>query len=244
MPYDEQGNFHWTPEEAMDVYADMRTGNELAPPPPGSRRPALLDILGRYYFDPNQLIFAETSTSPVYIPFDEPSIGPLLITGPAGSGKTELLQVFAKSVNLCHPASSVKFCILTNQPKEWESVENMPHNLGMYPLYSRSSEEMLLSLASHAHEAKTHTETILLLIDNLEEATNLDFEARQNLRWLLLRGPARRVWPATTYDMANAHEMQPWLDAFKTYLVSKDTLQFALKNPTGESEAFYVPRLT
>ena len=56
----------------------------------------------------------------------------------------------------------------------------------------------------------------LLLIDDLEAVAKLDFDARQNLRWLLLRGPARRVWPIITINPNRMENARPWLEAFHT----------------------------
>ena len=47
-------------------------------------------------------------------------------------------------------------------------------------------------------------------------ATNLDFEAKHNLRWLFLRGPYRRVWPINTLNPSRMENIMPWLDAFHT----------------------------
>ena len=63
---------------------------------------------------------------------------------------------------------------------------------------------------------KTSQQSVLLLLDDLEAASNLDFDARQNLRWLLLRGPARRVWPIITLNPNRMENIMPWLDAFRT----------------------------
>ncbi|HEY3476940.1 MAG TPA: hypothetical protein VGK56_20145, partial [Anaerolineales bacterium] len=49
-----------------------------------------------------------------------------------------------------------------------------------------------------------------------EAASNLDCGARQNRRWLLLRGPARRVWPIITLNPNRMENIMPWLDAFHT----------------------------
>jgi len=54
------------------------------------------------------------------------------------------------------------------------------------------------------------------VLEDLEVASNLDFDARQNLRWLLLRGPARRVWPIITVNTNRMENILPWLDAFHT----------------------------
>ena len=44
----------------------------------------------------------------------------------------------------------------------------------------------------------------------------MDMDAVQNLRWLLLRGPSRRVWPIITLNSECIRNMEPWLDAFRT----------------------------
>jgi hypothetical protein len=38
------------------------------------------------------------------------------------------------------------------------------------------------------------------------------------LRWLLLRGPSRRIWPVVTINASRAHEIKAWLDFFRTRL--------------------------
>jgi hypothetical protein len=88
--------------------------------------------------------------------------------------------------------------------------------VGVFPLHDRSSEDFILSLASWAHGNKSSRQSVLLLLDDLEVASNLDFDARQNLRWLLLRGPARRVWPIITVNVNRMENILPWLDAFRT----------------------------
>jgi hypothetical protein len=95
-------------------------------------------------------------------------------------------------------------------------LESIPNNVGILPLYHQSAEDFILSLASWAHENKTSRQSVLLLLDDLEAASNLDFDARQNLRWLLLRGPARRVWPIITLNPNRMENIIPWLDAFRT----------------------------
>jgi len=37
-----------------------------------------------------------------------------------------------------------------------------------------------------------------------------------NLYWLLLRGPARRVWPVATVNAGRASQVEVWLEAFRT----------------------------
>ena len=99
-----------------------------------------------------------------------------------------------------HQPEELQFGVLTNHPDEWSSLEGIPNNVGVFPLYHQSAEDFILSLASWAHGNKSSQQSVLLLLDDLEAATNLDFDAKQNLRWLFLRGPARRVWPIITLN--------------------------------------------
>jgi hypothetical protein len=57
---------------------------------------------------------------------------------------------------------------------------------------------------------------VILLLDDLESMEQVDFDASQTLRWLLLRGPARRVWPLVTVNAERASQVGAWLEAFRT----------------------------
>lgn len=142
--------------------------------------------------------------------------GPLLVLGDAGAGKTGLLQTIARAAGITHSPDVLQFGVMTNHPGEWNGYEQFRNSAGIFPLYADSSQEFLLTLASWARGSKTESQSVLLLIDDLEAATNLDFEARQTLRWLFLRGPARRVWPIVTLNADRSVNLQPWLEAFHT----------------------------
>jgi hypothetical protein len=95
-----------------------------------------------------------------------------------------------------------------------ERAREHPNNVGSLSMYHRSAEDFILSLASWAHGNKSSQQSVLLLLDDLEAATNLDFDAVQNLRWLLLRGPARRVWPIITLNPQSHGKHQPLAGCF------------------------------
>ena len=146
----------------------------------------------------------------------DPIPGPILLCGDGGTGKTAFLQTIASAAGQMHAPEELQFGVLTNHPDEWSNLENIPNNVGIFPLFHRSAEDFILSLASWAHGNKTSQQSVLLLLDDLEAATNLDFDAKQNLRWLFLRGPARRVWPINTLNPTRIENIMPWLDAFHT----------------------------
>ena len=58
---------------------------------------------------------------------------------------------------------------------------------------------------------------MLLLIDGLE-GLDADTSLHQSIRWLLLRGPARRIWPIVTLKATRASAVNQWLPSFRTRL--------------------------
>ena len=180
--------------------------------------PSLNEVLADYGTMPPEALFLGVALDglPVLLNLHDPVPGPLLITADAGAGKTALLQTVALAAARMHQPDDVQFGVLTNHLDEWNGMEAIPNNVGIFPLYNQSAEDFILSLASWAHGNKTSQQSVLLLLDDLEAALNLDFDARQNLRWLLLRGPARRVWPIITLNPNRMENILPWLDAFRT----------------------------
>jgi NACHT domain len=194
---------------------DAEQARQVKPTP---ARPSLNEVLADYGPMPLEALFLGVAFDglPVLLNLHDPVPGPILITADPGSGKTTLLQTVALAAGKMHQPDDVQFGVLTNHPDEWSGMENIPNNVGVFPLYNQSAEDFILSLASWAHGNKTSQQSVLLLLDDLEAASNLDFDARQNLRWLLLRGPARRVWPIITLNPNRMENIMPWLDAFRT----------------------------
>lgn len=180
--------------------------------------PPLNEVLAEFGQMPPEALFLGVASDglPVLLNLHDPVPGPILITGDSGSGKTALLQTIASAAGKTHHAEELQFGVLTSHPDEWSALENIPNNVGTFSLYNTAAEDFILSLASWAHGNKTSQQSVLLLLDDLEIASNIDFDARQNLRWLLLRGPARRVWPIITLNPSRMENVLPWLDAFHT----------------------------
>lgn len=180
--------------------------------------PGLSQVLDEFGPMPGEALFLGVASDglPVLLNLHDPVPGPILISGDAGTGKTAFLQSIASAAGRMHQPEDLQFGVLTSHPDEWTGLEDIPNNVGVFPLYHKSAEDFILSLASWAHGNKTSRQSVLLLLDDLEAATNLDFDAKQNLRWLFLRGPARRVWPINTLNPDRMENIMPWLDAFHT----------------------------
>ena len=106
---------------------------------------------------------------------------------------------------------------------EWSALEDIPNNVGIFPLHDRSSEDFILSLASWAHTNKNTRQSVLLLVDGLEEVANLEADVVQSFRWLLLRGPSRRVWPIITLRAERYEQVVSWLQNFRTRIFGQIT---------------------
>ncbi len=90
--------------------------------------------------------------------------------------------------------------------------------MGIFPTFHKDADNLILSLADWAHNNRSEKRFALLLIDDLEAVTEMNDAVQQNLRWLLLRGPNRRVWPLVTLNAGRQDKVLPWLDAFRTRL--------------------------
>jgi hypothetical protein len=180
--------------------------------------PALSHVLAEIGPLPAEALFLGVASDnlPVLLNLYDPHPGPMLIAGDAGSGKTAFLQTIAHSVVQTHRSDDVQFGVITNYPDEWESIEATPHRVGVFPVGHKSTQEFMQSLATWAHSNKNTHQCVLLLVDDLESVASLDLETVQDFRWLLLRGPARRVWPIVTLNAQRYGQVISWLQNFRT----------------------------
>jgi hypothetical protein len=208
----------------MEAYADLQPEIEAARGlNPAPDTPLLDQVLTGFGPMPEEALFLGVASDelPVLLNLYDPQPGPLLILGEPGAGKTSLLQTIAYGVEKMHEPEQVQFGVLTSHPDEWSDFEEIPNNVGVFPVHHRSADDFILSLASWAHGNKSGKQSILLLMDNLEAVASMEAETVQNLRWLLLRGPTRRVWPITTLNSHRLDVMNPWLAAFRTQIFGR-----------------------
>ena len=191
-------------------------------------QPTLSRVLADFGPMPEEALFLGVAADelPVLLNLHDPIPGPLLIVGDPGAGKTALLQTIANAAGQMHQPEKLQFGTLTNHPDEWNGFEDIPNNVGIFPIQQKSSEDFILSLASWAHGNKSSRQSVLLLLDDLEAINNMDESVVHDLRWLLLRGPARRVWPIVTLSTQHVNEMEAWLEAFHTRIMGN------IRNPS------------
>jgi hypothetical protein len=211
---------------ALQALTEFKTGASTPPSaaqPISGAAPALRDVLAQTGPLPLEALFLGVAYDqlPVLLNLYDAYPGPMLIAGDAGSGKTAFLQTIAQSVALTHNSNDVQLGVITNYPEEWERVEATPHRVGVFAVGQRSAQEFVQSLASWAHSNKDNHQCVLLLLDDLESVASLKPETVQSLRWLLLRGPARRVWPIVTLSAPRYGQVMAWLQNFRTRIFGR-----------------------
>jgi len=157
---------------------------------------------------------------PVLLDLSNPSPGPLLVAGDGGSGKTAFLQSLAYASDLQDPGDT-SFGVLTPFPEEWTALEALPHCMGIWPAYHPSAQHFLSQLQNMADALPRTRQSILLLFDGIDLMTGSDFQVQHELRWLLMYGPERRIWPALSVNPARMARLQTWLDYFHTRIIGR-----------------------
>lgn len=208
---------------ALESYPELRTDTPTLHSKPIPALPPLSSVLAEIGPLPREALFLGVASDglPVLLNLHDPVPGPLLVVGEAGAGKTDFLKSVAHYLTQTHAPNDLQFGVVTDHPDEWEGVENTTHRVGIFSTNHTSAQDVLLSLASLAHDNKNSKQSVLLLIDDLESIAKLDFDALQNFRWLLARGPSRRVWPIITMNAERYGQVLSWIPIFRTRIFGR-----------------------
>jgi hypothetical protein len=219
----------------LEAMAELQPEIEASLPRPAPAAPSLAESLSELGPLPREALLLGLASDglPVLLNLHDPHPGPLLVAADPGAGKTDLLQMIALAAAQMHAADDVQFGAISNYPDEWGHLAELEHCVGIFPTYHDAAIDFLSSLSGWAHANKGSQQSILLLIDDLESMEHIDFEARQTLRYLLLRGPSRRVWPIISMNAERATRVEAWLEAFRTRIFGNIQSDRTAENLTG-----------
>lgn len=188
--------------------------------------PSLTEVLNDLSPLPREALFLGIADDalPVLLNLHDPVPGPLLVSADAGAGKTAFLRLVAKAMGELHDPNDVQWGVITAYPKEWQGFEQTTHCAGIFPFADKSATDFIMSVGEWAHTNKSR-QSVVLLLDDLTRFDDSDPEVKDTLRWLLLRGPARRVWPIVSLNPTQSEDILPWLEFFRTRIFG------AIKDP-------------
>ncbi len=154
----------------------------------------------------------------------EPDLGPLLIVGDRGAGKTSFLQGIACGTNFFHPPGDVQYVVISKEPDEWQEFDSMQSCVGIFqdnegklPLFFRALYHWSLA-------EKAGSQSVLLLLDGLDSMVRAHPAIEGWLRWILKYGPSHRIWPIVTLETLAVADMGDWLDLFRTYIFAHTSI--------------------
>lgn len=207
--------FALTLETLAELGPQIRAAH--ADPLPGL--PSLSEVLTEYSPLPQSALFLGLAEDglPVLLNLRDPVPGPLLIAGDADSGKTALLKNIARAVDYIHRPNYVGYTILTEHLVEWKGFEQSANCEGILSFQSHDTIGYITTLVEWGHKNKNDGRSLLLLIDGLEAITQIS-DLHQQLRWLLMRGPAHNIRPIVTLNAQLSENIKLWLEAFRTRL--------------------------
>ncbi len=182
--------------------------------------------------------------SPLMLDLFDPALGPILVAGDGGSGKTSFLQSLAWASNVSDPGE-ILFGVVTPFPEEWTAYDPLPNSLGTWPAFHGSANQFLSHLVSWAEVLPGSRQVILVLIDGFDLFTSNAVRLLHDLRWLLTYGPRCQVWPVVAVNPGRMPRMETWLDYFQTRVVGRikrqETARVLLSDP-GKNLAGLLPR--
>lgn len=214
---DNSNRFSLMIESLTKLASDADTIHSTA----GPALPSLNDVLADFAPLPHAALFLGLAADdlPILLNLLDPLPGPIMITGDEGCGKTNFLHTIANSVDRTHSSNEVSYLVISDNISEWTDFKRSNNCEDLLYAGESNITNHLHSMVEWAHSNKGEGQIHLLLIDRLDSLISIP-ETQQDLRWLLLRGPSRRIWPIVTINstIAVSESYRPWLDAFRTRL--------------------------
>src|SRR5512143_1141841 len=226
--------------ETHDTALQFETFAEMLPRPEMKQLPGLKSVLRDLGPLPRAALFLGIAGDclPVLLNLADPVPGPVLVAGDSGSGKTRLLQLVAEAVTRTHDPDKLRFAVIAEPPSEWDAFTPSPNCEGVLSFNQALTTNYLSSLVNWAHSNKHSDQYVLLLVDGLE-GLHSDESLHQSLRWLLLRGPSRRIWPIVTVKATRTSAVSQWLPSFRTRLCGHIASDRDLSPLTGQMPAAF-----
>ncbi len=204
-------------DKFLKAYEEMVEDGELLSIQPASGLKGLKDCLNDNGLLPPEALYLGQGIDdkPVLLNILDPIPGAILYVS---KSRKELLsaQTLIAGFMARYSRDNFQFVIITNNPDNWEWVEQYKNCVSLCPVYSNRVEQILLSLASWINSTKNKKNPVILIFDDISSISSLDFDARQNLNYIILRGSKRAVWTFASISEDSLTDCQSYLGGFLT----------------------------
>jgi len=186
------------------------------------KSPTIDDVLEEFDSLPEGalLLGMAADSLPVLLNLHDPLPGSILITGDEHKMNLDFLKTIAAVSIRTFDPNALQYCVLSSTPEEWQGFDRFEHCATILPIYEKSAMDFIESLYIWAHSSKSG-QIVILIIDGLEKIQSWDKSVIDNLRWLTMRGPARRVWPIASISPNEISKSELILSEFRTTVFGK-----------------------
>jgi hypothetical protein len=224
-------------ELAPEIAAAKQHGIQLRP-----EGPSLDEVLGEFWPNSSQLFLGIADDNlPIYLNLDNRTNSPLLVQGRHPEQNTQFLQMVVAAVIRTKNFEEVQFGVITSNVNDWQSLNQTKHCTGVFPIYDSDATDFILALCTWAKGNKKQ-QSVLLLLDGLEKVSQWNEEARDNLTWLLQKGPSNLMLPIITWNQANTGKNQ-LVANFRTIINAEGNGQFSMPLENQTVQSFWIPSI-
>jgi hypothetical protein len=153
---------------------------------------------------------------PVLLNLRNSAPGPILISGDPGAGKTDLLKVIARFASLKYDPCEIQVGVITDHPEEWQGQLDFPHCVGLFAMREKNTVKLIRALETWTKLGKRNGESVLLMIDGLDDFAHLQSGLVDAMNEVLIQGPARKIWTLVTSNPRQQKDADIWLKYFHT----------------------------
>lgn len=168
---------------------------------------------------------------PVLLNLRNSAPNPILISGDPGAGKTNLLKVIAQYATLKYDPCEIQLGVITDHPEEWQGQLDFPHCVGLFPMREKGTVNFIKALEAWTKLSKRNMESVLLMIDGLDDFAHLHSGLIHEMNEILVHGPARKIWTIVTANPRQQKDAQTWLKYFHTQVFGYTKYATFVNNP-------------
>ena len=162
---------------------------------------------------------------PVLLNVDDPEPQAILYISDdlrsASSAMKTIIRFYAeKEYNQSNAAYKARSAVVTPFVKDWDYLfRNNEEVFAVVPTYDTKADDLIYSASAYIHSNPKIPYPFFLFLDDLSEISHMDFDTRQSIRYLMLKGAVRHLWVVASMDTRDVVELENWVTGFRTIVM-------------------------